>query len=257
MMSRLMTPREQLVVGFIGVAVLVGSATAIWLNREPAPEPVTAVEPAAPAVEEAQPADPAPSTAPAPAPAEPHTIVVSVQGAVASPGVYTMDSDDRVNDLLMRAGGPTASAEMDDINLAARLIDGSTLTIPESSAPIVRDGVVTLRRTSTEKVPNPPQYTLSGWVEADVASGEAPAVVPAADVHVVSKPSPAAGSLVDLNRASVEQLQDLPGIGPVLAQSIVDYRSNAPFTTVEQLQNVRGIGPKRFESLRDLVTVGP
>lgn len=256
MMSRLLTPREQLVIAFIGVAVVVGSVTAVWLNQEdpppeiPAtPDPNVVAEPAtlAPEIEPAllQPA----------APPEPHEIVVSVRGAVHLPGVYTMKSNQRVNDLLNRAGGTTETAQTDDINLAAKLIDGSTLTVPENDSPVVQDGVVTLRRSSNNVASNPPQYTLSGWAQTDRASDVSlettPSALPAAVQPAVDD------SRIDLNHATTEQLEELPGIGPVLAQSIVEYRSNAPFASVDQLQNVRGIGPKRFESLRDLVMVSP
>lgn len=256
-----MTPREQLVVGFFGLAIIAGSLTAVWLNRasdaaapEPGavePQPASTALPSKPAAPAAVPAEAAPES--------PEEIVVSIQGAVQRPGVYSMQADDRVNHLIDRAGGPTHAALMDDINLAARLIDGSTLTIPERDKPVVRDGVVTLRGRTDERVPNPPQYTLSGWADGAPRSASFSTermVESSAETQPAAQPA-TVGGRIDLNRATAQQLEELPGIGPVLAQSIVNYRSNVPFTSVEDLQNVRGIGPGRFEAVRDLVTVVP
>lgn len=263
MMNRLMTPREQLVIGFVGIALVLGSVTAIWLNRsdEVASDDSVAVVPDSPAVvAESEPAAAAvlapPPAAPQPEPAAPTEIVVSVRGAVAQPGVYTMKPSDRVYDLIGRAGGLLEHAETDDINLAAMLIDGTTLTVPGDGQAEFHDGVVTLRGSSSGPAPNPPQYTVSGWSQAvqrtEVPGDKTPEI---REIGVSAGSGETHSDRLDLNTATAEQLQELPGIGPVLAQSIVEYRANAPFTTVEQLQNVRGIGPKRFESLRDLVTV--
>jgi competence protein ComEA len=67
----------------------------------------------------------------------------------------------------------------------------------------------------------------------------------------------AQGAKVDLNRATIQQLDTLPGIGPAIAQRIVDFRDkNGPFKRIEDLMNVRGIGEKKFQLLQDRVTVG-
>ena len=250
-MSRLMTPREQFVVGFFGVAALIGSATALWLNREPEPLPeLEELAAVAIPVTEVH-AERRPTPAPEP---EPSSIIVSVQGGVNAPGVYSMEANARIQELIRRAGGAAESGILDDINLAAKLIDGSTLTIPQREMPDVEDGVVTLRgKRNTPEVPNPPQYTLSGWASGAISDGgEGPTASPP---HA-SNPVVAADGRIDLNTATAGELEQLPGVGPVLAQSIIEHRSNSPFATVEQLQDVRGIGPKRYETLRELVTVG-
>lgn len=72
-----------------------------------------------------------------------------------------------------------------------------------------------------------------------------------------TKPSVASSGKIDLNRATVEQLQSLPGIGPVLAQRMIDAREVKPFSSVDDLRRVSGIGPKRLDAIRELVTVGP
>ena len=70
--------------------------------------------------------------------------------------------------------------------------------------------------------------------------------------------APASETRIDLNSATVEQLIQLPGIGPVIARRIVEYRTeHGPFTSVEEVLNIKGIGPKRFERIKDLITVIP
>lgn len=86
---------------------------------------------------------------------------------------------------------------------------------------------------------------------------------PSTDSQAVTSPSPTteptvsqAVGKINLNTASVSELDSLPGIGPVYAQRIIDYRNvNGPFSSVDQVQNVKGIGPKTLEKIRDLVTI--
>ena len=145
---------------------------------------------------------------------------VHISGAVRNPGVYTLHPDDRVEDAVKQAGGFTGDAARDTVNLAHRLRDEEQILIPRL--------------------------------------GETP---PAATAPTVSQPhtsdSSAAGeSLIDLNTAAVDLLETLPGIGPVKAQAIVDYRRDGPFKSVEEIMNVPGIGSATYDRIRDLVTVG-
>jgi competence protein ComEA len=129
---------------------------------------------------------------------------------------------------------------MTDINLAAYLIDGTTLTIP--GEPEEHAGVI--RRPSAPP-PNPAQYTVSGWQ----AGGGGPAT----DSASGSRSNGSGG--IDLNRASAAELETLPGIGPKLAGEIIRFRDQQPFRSVDDLDLVSGIGPKRLEAVRGLVTV--
>ncbi len=162
------------------------------------------------------------------------TVVVSVTGAVNEPGVYELPSNTRVNDALEKAGGPRDDADMTDINLAAKLIDGTTLVIPARTRP---GDVFDPDRPRTI-----PQYTISGWV---ARPSPAHAGGPAGD----------APPLVDLNNATREELESLPGIGPVLAGRIMAHRTQKPFGSVDELAGVPGIGDKTLATLRPLVTV--
>ena len=145
-------------------------------------------------------------------------LVVDICGAVARAGVYHLPAGARVCDLLTAAGGATAQAELSAVNLAAKLADGQQVAVPRRGQAAVA-----------------PSAGGSGG-----ASGATS--VPAAPVN--------------LNLATVEQLDALPGVGPSTAQKIVDYRTaNGGFHSVEDLKNVSGIGDAKFAALKDLVTV--
>ena len=146
----------------------------------------------------------------------PAVIVVHVAGWVRHPGVYEFHEGDRVVDAINAAGGPKKHAALDSLNLASLLTDAEQVLVYKQAP----GGVAT-----------------SGVAAAPTASG-----APAAKINV--------------NTASATELEDLPGIGEVLAQAIVDYRTeNGPFTAVDQLEDVSGIGPATLEDIRDLVTV--
>ncbi|HUW60946.1 MAG TPA: ComEA family DNA-binding protein [Candidatus Bathyarchaeia archaeon] len=267
MLSRLMTRKEQLVLLLFAGAILVG-AVALWYSRSGADEATLAVaaaipQPAAAAMPAAAPAaSPAPEPLPIAPPPQPplqralqpelprapEMVGVSAAGEVARPDVYMLPEGARVRDLLEKAGGATERADLSDINLAARLIDGSTLTIPARRQPG--------KRTLPAFYVNPPHYTISGW---QPAPQEAPAETPPlAGSQVPAAGAPGAqgkGALLDLNSASQDELETLPGIGPKLAAEIIAYRSWAPFASVDDLTNVSGIGPKKLEGVRNLVTV--
>ena len=144
------------------------------------------------------------------------SIVVYVAGAVAAPGVYTLDNPARVTDAVAAAGGVVVGADLDVVNLAATVHDGERVYVPK-------------------------------------VGGTVPPVV-GADVVVVDNTT--AVGPVNVNSATAEQLDVLPGVGPSTAAAIVSHRQqHGPFQTVEQLADVRGIGPAKLDALRGLVTV--
>jgi competence protein ComEA len=189
-----------------GLAALVLLAWT-WLDRPrvmPAPTPVAGS--AAPA----RSSGPAPSPAVGEAAATSSTLVVSVVGLVAKPGLVTLPVGARVADALTAAGGLLPHADPASVNLAAPLADGQQIAVG---------------------VPG--------------ASGAPPASTPGAPT-----------AKVDLNAATAEQLDGLPGIGPVLAQRIIDYRTQqGRFASVDQLDDVPGIGPALYARLSGSVTV--
>ena len=165
----------------------------------------------------------------APASATPGEIAVYICGAVKNPGVYTFSPGERVVDALKRAGGSLPDADTEQINLAEPLADAMKVTVP-------RKGQVLAVESSTLSDSAP----ASGRHHRHSHSGSH---------HKLS-----AGQSLDVNTANAQELVQLPGVGPSLAQRIVDYRQqNGPFQTVDDLQNVPGIGPSKFERLAPFV----
>jgi competence protein ComEA len=149
-------------------------------------------------------------------------IVAHAAGAVRTPGVYRLAPGARVTDLIDAAGGLAADADGNRLNLATAVIDGARVYVPRVG----------------ELVPPP------------TVEPETDPVVPSASGGG-SDSGP-----VDLNRADIDALETLPGIGPSIAGAIVAHRdANGPFASVDDLLEVRGIGPTRLEQLRALVRV--
>lgn len=218
-----------------------------------------------PATGKASPAQP-PSSPETQLPSTPETVphipgvmkdvVVAVGGAVRRPGVYYFVSTARVRDGIREAGGALVDADLDDINLAARLMDNTTLYIPFHMHREMAGNVIVARRSIGAAEANPARYTRSGWVHGEPGTSAPPpgrARAPVASDAMNAEQG--VGGLIHLNTGSVHDLQRLPGIGPKTAENIEAYRLGQPFRTVDELTEVHGIGPKRLEAVRHLVTV--
>src|SRR5215207_10675669 len=206
------------VVGVIAVLVTVST-----LVRDKAPPVASAKLPTVEMVSSASPT-PGPPNAEGP-------VVVSVVGLVHKPGLVTLAPGARIADALTAAGGALEGADLIGLNMARRVTDGEQIIVGIAAAP----GQPTAMGSSTSSGP------------ATAASTNAPPTPGKAS---------APGGLVDLNAATVEELDTLPGIGPVTAAAIVAWRdANGRFTSVDQLGDVDGIGPARLEKLRELVRV--
>jgi competence protein ComEA len=172
-------------------------------------------------------AAPSPSNSAVPAPNQP--VVVSVVGLVHKPGLVTLQPGARIADAVAAAGGTLDGADLIGLNIAQHVADGQQILV----------GIAPLPGQS-----------------ATLGSGVTPATGGTASTSSSSAPTGTQSGPVDLNTATVEQLDALPGIGPVTAAAIVAWRNaNGRFTSIDQLGEVDGIGPARLEKLRNLVRV--
>lgn len=159
---------------------------------------------------------PLPTATPGPT-ATPAPLQVYVSGAVTQPDVYTLPPGAIVRDLLDVAGGVAADADLNHLNLAQPLGDGDHIHVP---------------MIGEEPTPAP--------ANAEDSAGDAPALT---------------GPL-NINTATAAELELLPGIGPVTAESIISYRESVGgFASIEQIQNVTGIGPAKYDAIKELIVV--
>jgi competence protein ComEA len=167
------------------------------------------------------------------------TVTVHVVGQVQRPGVFTMPAGSRVSDAVAKAGVRTG-ADLAAINLARPLVDGEQLRVP-------RPGEVLAGGPGTGGAGT--GGTAAGGAGVGGAGGGAAAGGATATGAGASGP-------VNLNSATAAQLEDLPGVGPVLAQRIIDWRTeHGRFASVDELGEVSGIGEKIFATLQPKVTV--
>jgi len=217
-------PGRALVVGGLVLVLGVG-AWALLVRSPPAPVDEQLPRGVPPGITSGAPDPSAAGSAAAPTTVV-ATLVVDVGGAVARPGLVRVGRGARVADVVAAAGGATHDADLDRLNLAATVADGERLFVPhlgQSSIPVAVNG--------------------DGGGDGGVTGG---GPVPG---------SPGAAP-VDLNSATAEQLDALPGVGPATAAAIVAYRTqHGPFRSVDELLQVHGIGPAKLAALRSKVRV--
>lgn len=166
-------------------------------------------------------------------------LLVHVAGRVRRPGVYELAAGARVGDALAKAGGGRSGADLDALNLAAKVTDGQQVLV-------VRRAAAPSTASATGAAAPATAAAASGEAAAGSAAGGAGA----------GGGTPAAGSSVNVNQADATALEALNGVGPAIAAKIVEYRTqNGPFRTVDDLSLVTGIGPKKLEAMRAQVTL--
>ncbi len=177
-------------------------------------------------------------------PPTPIPLRVHVTGAVTRPGVYALPRGSIWQDAINAAGGPTALGDVSRLNLAQLIVDGDQVLVPE------------LIPSATPRPPSPtpaPTVTVGPGTPSPTpppTETAAPPTSGAASAGVTAK--------ININTATAAELETLPRIGPVIAQRIIDYRTDhGPFARIEAIMNVSGIGPATFDQIKDLITVGP
>lgn len=243
-------PDPKAVVGVLVVvlAVVTGLGLKAWRAEATArPQPVLASRSTAiteesprdaesgPPAAAAAPTSTATPTAPTsaqPTPVPPTRALVHVVGQVRNPGVVEVAAGARVVDAVAAAGGVRRPADLSLINLARPVVDGEQIVVPRPGETV-------------SPGPAPPGTGLTA-PGAPAAPGGSP-----------QPASPSASAVINLNLATSAELEELPGVGPVLAQRIIDWRTeHGQFTDVEELGEVSGIGEKVLAALRPRVTVG-
>ena len=157
-------------------------------------------------------------------------IVIYIDGCVAHPDVYELPASARVKDSIDRAGGLTSDADVASLNLASELHDGEKVHIPR----VGEDATLTQDSTGAASGDSSRQDRGASTTRKG---------------HAPTRP-------ISLNKASKNELLDLPGVGPAMADRIIaDRREHGPFKHVEDLKRVKGIGSKKFEKLRKYLHV--
>ncbi len=207
--------RGYVVLSLVWLVVLAG---VLLFMRRPAAQPIEILPPPTPAPS----VTPLPTFTPGPT-ASPRPLRIDVSGAVANPRVYTLPGGSVIADAIALAGGPAADADLDRINKAVELQDGMQVYVPRKAETPALPPIST-----SQAAPHP----------------TAPPVRSAITVAVAGR--------INVNTATLAELDTLPGIGPKTAQLIVDGR---PYAQVDDLLKVKGIGPATLAKLADLVTV--
>lgn len=168
--------------------------------------------------------------------AQQKTVRVQVSGAVLEPGIYDLPANCRVEEAIAAAGGLTENADSERVNLVRKVRDGMQIRVPVKKAG---------RTSRTQR--KSAQATAGLGESASKKYGSAKAGSGKKNNNQMPR--------VRINSASASELQQLPGIGPALAQRIVDIRSRGRFASVEDLLRVPGIGKAKLAKLRDYVEV--
>lgn len=150
------------------------------------------------------------------------TIKIYVSGAVQKPGIYDVPVNSRAYDAVEIAGGFTEKANLEKVNLAKKLKDGSQVNVPSLSARQLKERQLNGAKNSG----------------ANSVSGIA-----------------AENQLVNINTAQLDELDTLPGVGTVTAQNIIDFRKERPFEKIEDIMLVNGIGKAKFAQLKSRITI--
>ncbi|MCB0190995.1 MAG: helix-hairpin-helix domain-containing protein [Anaerolineae bacterium] len=221
MNSTWLDQNRHLVFGLLSVLAVGGAGVFYWQQPAQSSIEILSVEPTVTATDLVS--TPMPTTTPAP-------VRVYITGAVANSDVYFLPSGSIIKDAIDAAGGLTADADRERVNQALELQDQQQIHVPRQN----------------EESPPPP---VQGGQSASAA------VSNQADAFSNSK-SAGSNAVINLNTATVEDLDSLPGVGPAIAQRIIDYRESVGrFSSIDEITQVSGIGPATFEKIKTFIVI--
>lgn len=158
-------------------------------------------------------------------------ITVYISGAVANPGVITIETDKRLDDAVKKVGGFTKDADLERINLAMKVEDSQHYIIPEKGD----DSQLTDSKQDLKG-----DNQLVGSQSSDTMK---------------SNTNGSSNGKININLADQSQLETIPGVGPSTAKKIIDYREKeGKFSEVEDIKNISGIGDKKFENMQEYIS---
>lgn len=200
--------------GYVGLSLawLAILGIVLLITRRPSAQPIEIVPPPTPL----------PTATPTATPT-PRPLRIDVSGAVRTPGVYLLPADSIVADAIAAAGGGTEDAALDRVNKALPLQDGMQVFVPRRAEPGSAPLLINPSNTAAQP--------------SDAANAMSPA---------------GTSRRININTATAQELETLPGIGPAMAQRIIEGR---PYHKIEDLLRVKGIGPATFEKLKEHITV--
>lgn len=167
---------------------------------------------------------------------------VDIKGAINKPGVYCVEEDKRVVDVIELAEGLKSTADTSVINLSKKITDEMTIIVYTKTQ--IKTAIDNISKSKTPTIIEIIKEVEKECVCPDVNNDAC-----------INDPLEDTSSTININTASKEQLMTLPGIGETKADAIITYRSSTPFVIIDDLKNVSGIGESTFESLKDYITV--
>ena len=169
------------------------------------------------------------------------TIVVHVSGAVNSEGIVELEAGSRIANAIEKAGGVKENADMTDINLAYPLEDGMKIYIPTKEETEANKNI---ENTLIESYVTSSSSGVSSKEDTNSTQGSSKSTTSTSNAKI------------NINTASQEELDTLPGIGPSIASKIIDYREeNGKFNSIEEIKEVSGIGDAKYDKIKDSITI--
>jgi competence protein ComEA len=238
-----MDARTRIGVALVALMAIIAIIAGVAAKKLQGPPPIVITDPEAAPNQLSGPAIPSSSVQ-----SQPATIYVHVAGAVKNPALYQLNPGARLFQALKAAGGPKADADIDAVNLAEKLSDGEKVYVPTHEEMRSPDALALVGAQNDigehSVIPNN-GVTAGGKASVRASSGG----------HANKLTSPSQGT-VDINTASAEELQRLPGVGPAMAARILAFRQSAGrFRKIEDLMEVSGIGPKKFAKMKRFVRI--